>query len=127
MATRPPLQPSFVYRVATDMRLGAITVPNTGYRHPRHTGHIVGHMATREKSARNDAAARYLSGLKATKRVTLPQLAEKTGINVETLKRQLRNRAVITLDDFAIIATSLGESEEDALVALSKVVAKKQP
>jgi transcriptional regulator with XRE-family HTH domain len=81
-------------------------------------------MATREKSARNGAAAAYLRGLKAESRKTLNEIADESGINFETLRRQLNNQAVISLDDFLKIAVALGHSETEALSALAEKVRK---
>ncbi len=56
--------------------------------------------------------------------MTLKEIATETGINWETLRRQLRNEAVISLDDFLSIAVVLGVPEDDALTALAKYVSK---
>jgi transcriptional regulator with XRE-family HTH domain len=81
-------------------------------------------MATREKSARNGAAAAYLRTLRAESRRTLQETAVDSGINFETLRRQLNNQAVISLDDFLRIAVALGQTESEALSALAEKVKK---
>jgi hypothetical protein len=83
-------------------------------------------MATREQSARNRAAADYLQSLKSVQhpRVSIEQLSEMSGVPYETLKRQLTNRAKITMDDFANVAIALGVEPGAALSALSEIVSK---
>lgn len=81
-------------------------------------------MATREKSARNGAAAAYLRTLKAENRKTLKEIAAESGVNWETLRRQLNNQAVISLDEFLRIAVALGKTDAEALSALAEKVSK---
>ena len=85
-------------------------------------------MATsREKSARNAAAVSYLRGVKAANlhKITYEQIAERSGINYETVKRLMRNQADFTMDTFLSIAEALGVDDAKALVALSEIVRKK--
>ena len=68
-------------------------------------------------SARNEAAANYLRGVKASKspRVTNEMVADATGIDLEQVKRLLTNRAMFQMDDFSSIAEALGLDPADAL------------
>lgn len=81
-------------------------------------------MATREKSARNRAAADYLKSIKSVQhpRITTDELADRLGMSRDTLNRQLNNRAQINVDDFISIAGALGVSGRDALRALGEIV-----
>lgn len=81
-------------------------------------------MPTRDKSARNGAAASYLRGVKASRleKITYEDISEKTGITVDTLKRLMRNRSEFKVEDFLSIANALGVSDAEALRALAEVV-----
>lgn len=79
-------------------------------------------MSTRDKGARNGAAADYIRGLKAAQKLTTRELAEASGVPYEMLVRILGNRAAITLDHFADLANALGVSDEDSAAALRKIV-----
>lgn len=81
--------------------------------------------ASREKSARNAAAVRYLRHVKDDRKVTNEQIAERSGINFEMVKRLMLNKADFTMDTFLSIAEALGVDDSEALAALSEIVRKK--
>lgn len=85
-------------------------------------------MATsREKSARNAVAVSYLRGVKGEKldKITYEQIAERSGIHYEMVKRLMRNQAEFTMDSFLSIAEALGVDGADALAAFAEIVRKK--
>ena len=85
-------------------------------------------MATsREKSARNGAAAGYLRTLRVTPtpKITYRQIEERSGIPFETVKRLMNNKSGFTMDSFLAIAGALGADDATALRALSQIVGKK--
>lgn len=81
-------------------------------------------MATRDKSARNGQVASYLRSIKAAdlSAPSYPQIAATTGIDVETVKRLMTNKADFTADRFLLIANALGVSDAEAYMALGKIV-----
>lgn len=81
---------------------------------------------SREKSARNAAAVSYLRSVKAGNldKITNEQIAERSGINYETVKRLMRNKANLTLDEFLDIADALGVDNTTALTSLAEITRK---
>lgn len=75
---------------------------------------------------RNAAAASYLRGVQASSlhKITYEQIADRTGITFDTMKRLMTNRSNFTVDQFLSIAEALGVDDATALRALADIVRK---
>jgi transcriptional regulator with XRE-family HTH domain len=82
----------------------------------------MGAVATREKSPRNGAATQYLRTLKAPQiGLTYEDIAERSGVPLDTVKRLMTNRADFTVDTFLALANALGATDEEAFTALAEI------
>lgn len=84
-------------------------------------------MATRtEKSARNGLATSYLRSVKAARldAIGYAEIAESTGINIDRVKRLMRNMSEWSLDDFLRTANALGVDDADALRTFAEIIGK---